>query len=801
MQRRIARIAYLAAVLLASAGLAHGEDNGPQAVEVRKAVERSLPFLEEKGVAWIKQKGCVTCHQTTFLIWTHNEAERRGFPVDRRKVSEWTNWALLHALTLSDSLRPSAYPGDENGDDTLSQFILGRDLAPEKPSGGMKDTYSPSTSWYDPYESVLNNLLKAQTQDGRWVAGGQSGNPDAIPTAWAVLALAARDEFRNGTIPGGVSRRKVQGPLERRMGSNDKAVAPARDKALAWLESVEPGKPGVTGTIYEGKPTKNPDTLNERLVLRLLVARKFGKPGSADERLKELLARQAADGGWEANPELHQPSDAFATGQSLYALCLAGNGDEKVKAAIERACKFLVAKQEQNGSWLVPTTVFHPSSGRPARDRKTDDVYTFWGTAWATLGLLHTLPVWAKDGVGATLGATPVTAAGAEDLGKPKESKALEGEYLIESALKSGMVLDVTGAKTEDLTPIQLAGPGNQENRRWRLISVGKSEYLIESALKKWVILEVRGAKAEKGTPIQLGGSGDYPQDQGMNRRWKLIPAGENGEYRIESLLKEGLVLEVKDGTAEDFTPIQVGEWENEAKQRWRLIRVDLGQIDLPAAASGDDEVSKLQARIEKLEAEIKALKQQVAKLTEQPANQKKPPTGAEVVIEIANEDDITIGAKKHTLSSLRRLLADSPPREVTVRRKDSTTEGLYNAANAVLRKNGYSRHSQLGLEEFWVLTEQLAKQKKPPTGAEVVIEIANEDDITIGEKKHTLSSLRKLLTDSPPREVTVRRADSTSQGLYNDMHALLRKNGYTRDSQLGYEEIFVPKPLPSKQP
>ena len=53
------RIACVTAVLLAGAGLAHGEDNGPRAVEVRKAVERSLPFLEEKGVAWIKQKGCV----------------------------------------------------------------------------------------------------------------------------------------------------------------------------------------------------------------------------------------------------------------------------------------------------------------------------------------------------------------------------------------------------------------------------------------------------------------------------------------------------------------------------------------------------------------------------------------------------------------------------------------------------------------------------------------------------------------------------------------------------------------------
>ena len=130
-----------------------------------------------------------------------------------------------------------------------------------------------------------------------------------------------------------------------------------------------------------------------------------------------------------------------------------------------------------------------------------------------------------------------------------------------------------------------------------------------------------------------------------------------------------------------------------------------------PAAASGDDEVSKLKARIEHLEAEIKALKQQVAKLTEQPANQKKPPTGAEVVIDIANEDDITIGERKQTLSSLRKLLANSPPSEITVRRKDSTSGGLYNNMNALLRKNGYTMHSKLGMEQFWVPRELPSKQ------------------------------------------------------------------------------------------
>jgi hypothetical protein len=133
--------------------------------------------------------------------------------------------------------------------------------------------------------------------------------------------------------------------------------------------------------------------------------------------------------------------------------------------------------------------------------------------------------------------------------------------------------------------------------------------------------------------------------------------------------------------------------------------------IARPAAASGDDDASKLRARIEKLEAEIKALKQQVAKLTEQAANHKKAPTGAEVVIDIANEDEITIGEKKQTFLSLRKLLADSAPSEITVRRKDSTSGGLYNNMNALLRKNGYTMHSQLGMEQFWVPRALPSKQ------------------------------------------------------------------------------------------
>jgi hypothetical protein len=155
-----------------------------------------------------------------------------------------------------------------------------------------------------------------------------------------------------------------------------------------------------------------------------------------------------------------------------------------------------------------------------------------------------------------------------------QEPKTLEGEYLIESALKTGMVLDVTGAKSEDLTLIQLAGPGDQQNRRWRLIRVGEGEYRIETALKEGAVLDARGATSDDGTLVQLGNGGDQ-----QNRRWRLIPVG-NGEYMIETALKKNVFLDVKDAKAENFATIQLAgnndQGRDQPNRRWRLIRVDL---------------------------------------------------------------------------------------------------------------------------------------------------------------------------------------------------------------------------------
>jgi hypothetical protein len=89
------------AVLLAMVlfgGLAHAEESLLTRTQLSNAVQRSLILLEGEGVAWMKERGCASCHHVPFLLWTHNEAKARGFPVDAGKFDGWLNWTLVNML-------------------------------------------------------------------------------------------------------------------------------------------------------------------------------------------------------------------------------------------------------------------------------------------------------------------------------------------------------------------------------------------------------------------------------------------------------------------------------------------------------------------------------------------------------------------------------------------------------------------------------------------------------------------------------------------------------------------------------
>lgn len=358
------QVGLLALLVLPVAGISFAQGDASKFAETRKAIERSLPHLEEQGVAWMRDRGCVTCHHTPFLIWTHGEADRRGVPIDRTKLDSWSNWALLNITANTD-------PNADQGADTLSQLLLGRDES----SPWLKKPPKWHSRNADPYEHITKSLLAAQSADGFWTAGGQSANPNELPTSWAILALAARDDYMNTRFP----KRETSDPIVKLTQPNDKAIPGVREKALVWLRAQD---------------SKSTHHLTEAVVSRLLVERKFGKPDEAKELLEALLARQNADGGWSADIDLKQPSDAFATGQAIFALTTSNPPGEQEKEAVSRAMAFLIQSQESDGSWTVRATSFHATKGADdAREKSKDQIYSYWGSAWATLGLLHTLPL------------------------------------------------------------------------------------------------------------------------------------------------------------------------------------------------------------------------------------------------------------------------------------------------------------------------------------------------------------------------------------------------------------------------
>ncbi|HMF18230.1 MAG TPA: hypothetical protein VKE98_13545 [Gemmataceae bacterium] len=143
----------------------------------------------------------------------------------------------------------------------------------------------------------------------------------------------------------------------------------ALSKAIAWLDAAKPSD------------------LHQDKVLKVLLGVRLAKPRKAlQTTIDKLLALQRADGGWSQTvPELK--SDAFATGQTLYVLSLAGFTAERPE--IKRGMDFLVATQKADGSW--PMISRSTPDGSPGSAKLLTPINCA-ASSWATLGLTRLVP-------------------------------------------------------------------------------------------------------------------------------------------------------------------------------------------------------------------------------------------------------------------------------------------------------------------------------------------------------------------------------------------------------------------------
>jgi hypothetical protein len=259
-----------------------------------------------------------------FALWSHREAERAGLPIPSEKIAALEKQGHDHFTERPSKAQPVAWSG----------MILGRDLRAHGEEASARR------------RAAEESLAGQQEADGQWKAAGQfptqkrpEWESDAVATMWTLLALATFDD--------------LAGPIRA-----------GRDRAWKWLKESRAG---------EG---------NEWLVTRLLVELRMGEAKEARSLRERLVGQQRPDGGWSWRPG--DPSNAYSTGESLYALALAGVGSDE--PAIRRGVDYLLATQKSDGTWTTAKELVSNKGGK-----KTDYIYLYWGTAWATIGLARTL--------------------------------------------------------------------------------------------------------------------------------------------------------------------------------------------------------------------------------------------------------------------------------------------------------------------------------------------------------------------------------------------------------------------------
>ena len=306
---------------------AASEKQAASAEQVHATIERSIPYIEEKGVWWITEKKCVTCHRTGNMVWSLAAARERGFAVSD-KLDEWFSWSIEKSLAKNDQGKIDGTANKEG----VAQLLLARDLF----SGADRT---------ETYQQLVGLVAEGQQADGAWKPGGQlpgqkraAAETTDVTTMWLALALA--DASMGGDRPAEL------------------------DKAIKHIEAGPPGKS------------------TEWYAVRLLLALRLGDQATTANTIETLRSQQQADGGWGwiAGEE----SDALGTGLALYALLRANVGRED--AAIQRGQAFLISTQREDGSWPVRGT-------KTAKKKNIEETAVYWGTAWAALALIESLPV------------------------------------------------------------------------------------------------------------------------------------------------------------------------------------------------------------------------------------------------------------------------------------------------------------------------------------------------------------------------------------------------------------------------
>ena len=301
--------------------------------DARRALEKSIDLLQRSSTEFFRQSGCVACHHQSVTAMAVRAARSIGLRVDEDAAREQLK--VMTSQAAGSQVR--ALQGIATGSRDIELTLL---------QGLRESGYGPDAIT----DGLVADLAPVQHVDGSWHRGPPVNSRAPIEEGDISRTVEAVRALQVYGFPG-------------RQAEFESRIARAR----SWL--------------LEAKPR----TTDDRAMLLLGLFLTDADKQKIQRVARSLMALQRSDGGWAGNPNL--TSDAFATGEALYALRESGFLTPRDKAH-QRAVQYLLSTQYPDGSWHIRSRAvkFQPyfQSGFPFEH---DQWISAAGTAWASLAL------------------------------------------------------------------------------------------------------------------------------------------------------------------------------------------------------------------------------------------------------------------------------------------------------------------------------------------------------------------------------------------------------------------------------
>ena len=311
-------------------GVAPAPEGSGRERTIAEAVKPALALLEKQSHNFIRIGGCNSCHAQDLPSAANGIAREHGIPAPNVIPQLPQSMHTLNPERIMDLV-------------VVGVTGMGWEMFDFANNGLPRDEYTDATVRY---------IKAMQTPDGNWQAL-ESRRPPMNTGMYQTAALA-------------IYALKTYGPPSEKADTG-KVIA----RAAAWLEGAKPA------------------TTQDQAFHLMGLAWSNAKIASVAAAVKALSATQRLDGGWSQLPTMG--SDAYATGQALYALNAAGKM-QATDPVYANGVKYLLRTQAADGSWHVKTRSIwiqpYFESGFPYGH---DQWISAAGTSWAAMALSLTL--------------------------------------------------------------------------------------------------------------------------------------------------------------------------------------------------------------------------------------------------------------------------------------------------------------------------------------------------------------------------------------------------------------------------